>query len=312
MDEVVAASHAAITKGSKSFGAAAMLFDRTTRESAYMLYAWCRYCDDLIDGQELGFTTAASLAIQSSPLQRLDQLRADTDRALDGAALTDATFIAFQRVIQRHAIPRRYPQDLLQGFAMDVANYEYQSLDDTLLYCYHVAGVVGVMMAMVMGARDRDTLDRACDLGIAFQMTNIARDVIDDARIGRVYLPEQWLAQAGIAPDALLNAQARQPLAQVTARLLTEGERYYASARIGLSRLPVRSAWAIAAALRIYRAIGMGVRVRADTAWNERVRVNGPRKLGFALLAGGDALRSRFGASDSSSPPRTDLWTRTA
>ena len=97
-------------------------------------------------------------------------------------------------------MPHRYPLEHLDGFVMDVEGREYHTLTDTVEYCYHVAGVVGVMMAYIMGVRDEPTLDRATDLGLAFQLTNICRDVVEDAEVGRVYLPLDWLTEAGV-PD---------------------------------------------------------------------------------------------------------------
>lgn len=195
-DKVVDHSTQAINVGSKSFAAAAKLFDERTRQSAVMLYAWCRHCDDVIDGQTLGHGQLAG--DRNSGEARLAELVDLTERAYAGEAMSDPAFAAFQQVVQRHQIPKRYPLEHLAGFRMDVQDYRYQTLDDTLLYCYRVAGVVGLMMARVMGAEAEPTLERACDLGLAFQLTNIARDIVEDAQIGRVYLPAEWLAEVGI------------------------------------------------------------------------------------------------------------------
>ena len=146
-------SRAVIVKGSKSFSAASLLLDRQSRNGAQMLYAWCRYCDDQIDSQAQWEPSRDTLA----------SLRLETQRALAGEPLDNPAFVAFQRVVEHHGIPHRYPCELLDGFAMDVENYNYRRLDDTLLYCYHVAGVVGVMMAYVMGVKDNDALLRAAD-----------------------------------------------------------------------------------------------------------------------------------------------------
>ena len=164
----------------------------------------------------------------------------------------------------------QFPLDLLEGFAMDAREHAYRSIDDTILYSYHVAGVVGVMMAIIMGAKDTATLNRACDLGIAFQLTNISRDVIDDAKEGRVYLPADWLEAAGVAPGAIADPANREAVFEVTARLLDTAEAYYASARHGLAALPFRSAWAIAAARRVYRDIGTLVRASGSDPWSRR------------------------------------------
>ena len=151
-DAVVASSEVAIAQGSQSFAAAARLFDRRTRDDAVMLYAWCRYCDDVVEGQTLGH--AQETDFRTGQRQRLDRLRAQTAAALSGEPADDPVFEALRRVVQRHQIPPRHPQELLVGFEMDVANRHYETIGDTLDYCDHVAGVVGVMMAMIMGVRD--------------------------------------------------------------------------------------------------------------------------------------------------------------
>ncbi len=136
-------SHATetITVGSKSFATASKLFDPATRRSALMLYAWCRYCDDVIDEQELGFRT--EVPQQESALARLEMLRVETQRAFDGEAMSEPAFAAFQEVVTRHGMPAHLAFAHLEGFAMDVRETHYQTFDDTLRYCYHVAGVVG-------------------------------------------------------------------------------------------------------------------------------------------------------------------------
>ncbi len=307
MDAVVSNSRAMIRKGSRSFALASTLFDDRTREHAYMLYAWCRHCDDVIDGQELGM--ASHVQAPREQAASLAQLRAETRRALNGEDLTDPVFVAFQRVASEHRIPERHPLALLAGFEMDVAGHRYQTLDETLLYCYRVAGVVGVMMAMVMGVRDNATLLRAADLGIAFQLTNIARDVLDDARNGRCYLPADWLTDAGIPGERLAEPGYRPALAGIVARLLGESGRYYASAAVGLRALPLRSAWAIATALGVYRDIGRIVLEKGASAWDSRAVVSTPRKLTHVFTGGVRALHARTIERWTRQTPREDsLW----
>jgi phytoene synthase len=244
VDPVVAESRRMIRLGSKSFAGAARLLAPDRRDSVYQLYAWCRYCDDRIDFQDLG--RGAPAGATAAAHDRLKALRAETRRALDGEPVDEVVFVALQRVVRRHRIPDHHPMELLQGFEMDVQERRYTTLDDVLSYCYHVAGVVGVMMAYVMGAEGEDTLDRAADLGIALQMTNIARDVMDDASAGRIYLPQAWLDDAGVPTDDIRERHHRDAVHGVVRRLLAEADRYYRSATVGLARLPLRSAWSIA------------------------------------------------------------------
>ena len=306
-DPIVAMAAERIAVGSKSFAGAAKLFDPATRASAFMLYAWCRHCDDEIDGQVLGHGRVAS---RRPPGDVLAELREKTIAATEGRA-TEPIYIALQRVVQKHTIPAQHPLDLIRGMEMDVemetAGRRYETGEGVLEYCYHVAGVVGVMMAMVMGARDKAVLQRASDLGIAFQLTNIARDVVPDAAAGRLYLPADRLTVHGLDEDAIAAPHNRANVFAVTAELLDEAERYYASAEAGLPELPFRSAWAVAAARRVYRDIGRIVRARGVAAWDQRASTSNARKLGGVGLASIDAARSRGGRRFGND--RVGLWT---
>ena len=305
-DEVVEFSETAMRQGSKSFAAAARLFDKRTRHDCVMLYAWCRHCDDVIDGQTLGQDQQANF--RAGQMGRLTQLRHQTADALEGGRSNDPIFIALSRVVQRAFIPARHPQELLEGFAMDVDSRRYETVADVLDYGYHVAGVVGVMMAMIMGVRQPALLDRASDLGIAFQLTNIARDVIDDARAGRVYLPDDLLARAGVSQVDPDDRGQWPALYNAAVQLLDIAEPYYTSSKAGMAALPLRSAWAIATARRVYRAIGQKLRAGGPAAWEERVSTSTAQKLGLLAMALGDAVASRFRSRTGS--PRTGLYER--
>jgi len=241
-DKVVDHSTQAINVGSKSFAAAAKLFDERTRQSAVMLYAWCRHCDDVIDGQTLGHG------------------QVEGDRNSGEARLAEL---------------------------VDLTERAYA--------------------ARVMGAEAEPTLDRACDLGLAFQLTNIARDIVEDAQIGRVYLPAEWLAEVGIPEDEVALPEHRAALATLAARLVDLAEPYYQSASQGLRDLPLRSAWSIATAHGVYRQIGVEVKARGAAAWDARVSTSKAQKLQFLLGGGVLALASRR----MQVRPRPDgLWRR--
>jgi phytoene synthase len=310
MTDLAAASRETIQKGSQSFAAAAALFDPQTRADAEMLYAWCRHCDDVIDGQALGHDR--EMVDQAEVEQRLVDLYARTRAALAGEPMDDPAFAAFREVARRRAIPEAYPIALIDGFAMDVEGRRYETIEDTLDYCWHVAGVVGVMMAIVMGVKPGDlaTLRRAQDLGLAFQLTNIARDIVEDAQNDRVYLPADWLAQAGVPETAIADPQRRAAVAGLARRLVELAEPYYASARWGLRGLPVRSAWAVAAARGVYREIGVKVVARGAAAWDARVSTSTAEKLWLALGGGLMALRGATLDRWREPPPRPAMWSK--
>ncbi|MDP2258925.1 MAG: phytoene/squalene synthase family protein [Caulobacter sp.] len=309
-EDLVQTSRETIQKGSQSFAAAAALFAPQTRADAEMLYAWCRHCDDVIDGQTLGH--ARELLSADEVQRRLEGLYAQTRAALAGEPTDDPAFAAFREVARRRAIPEPYAIELIDGFAMDVAGRRYETIEDTLDYCWHVAGVVGAMMAIVMGVKPDDlaTLRRAQDLGLAFQLTNIARDIVEDAQNGRVYLPADWLAQASVPEDAIAAPEHRAAVAALARRLVEAAEPYYASARWGLRGLPFRSAWAVAAALGVYREIGVKVVARGAAAWDERVSTSTVEKIGLAL--GGGLMAARGATLDRwrKGPARPALWSR--
>ena len=309
MDAVVAESRRSIAQGSKSFGAAAALFPRELREDVWQLYAWCRHCDDEIDGQDHGHTL--TLLSPEEREARLARLRDLTRRALANEPMDAPAFIAFQRVALRHQLDPAWPQELLDGFAKDVGGERFETLEDTLSYCWGVAGVVGVMMAQIMGARDLVVLRRAQDLGLAFQLTNISRDIVEDAKGGRVYLPAEALRRCGLEPEPdLLAAPGGWPGAfQVASELLDLAEAYYRSARVGLRALPFRSALAIAAARGVYRAIGRKLRRRGDAALDVRTSLSKPEillQLARGVLVAAWSRAERL----TPTPTRPPLWSR--
>jgi phytoene synthase len=309
-DALEAQSREAIQKGSKSFAAAAALFDAQTRADAEMLYAWCRHCDDVIDGQTLGHGMTVVDAADAKV--RLASLYTQTRSALAGETTADPVFAGFQRVALARAIPERYALDLIDGFSMDVAGRQYETLEELLDYCWGVAGVVGAMMAIVMGVRPDDlvTLRRAQDLGLGFQLTNIARDLVEDARNQRVYAPRAWLAELGVPEGELADEIHRPAVALIAQRLVKAAEPYYRSARWGLRDLPPRSAWAIAAARGVYRQIGLDVVAGGERAWDARVVVSGRMKLWRALEGGVIAARSATWDRWVTPPSRPPLWSK--
>ncbi|WP_237476556.1 phytoene/squalene synthase family protein [Lichenibacterium dinghuense] len=302
-DAVSEASRQSIEAGSKSFAAAARLFEPGTRDSARLFYAWCRHCDDVIDGQAGGLGTVER---DGTAAERLALLERRTRDALAGVPQGDPAFAAFARVAAKHRIPAQLPLDILDGFRMDVEGRTYRTLAELLAYCYGVAGAVGVTMAVIMGVDPDDgaVLDRACDLGLAFQLTNIARDVMDDARIGRVYLPAELFGRDSVSPGFVLDPANRRAVVEATHALLELAERYYASARVGIARLPWRSAWAVATALRVYREIGRRVRFSPDP-WATRISTPAWRKLWHVGIGAAQPSLYRIVGTT-----RAGLWTR--
>ncbi|MFY8196918.1 phytoene/squalene synthase family protein [Novosphingobium sp. B1] len=286
---LVSNARKSILKGSKSFAAASHLFDRETRERVWLLYAWCRRCDDIVDAQDHG----GALGDQDGAAQRLAQVRELTTLAFAGKSTGDPAFDALGVVARETGLTLEMARAVTDGFALDAADWQPRSEADLMRYCWHVAGAVGVMMAVVMGVspNDEDTLDRACDLGLAFQLANIARDIEEDDAADRCYIPLDWLVEADIPPGEQMKPHFRPALTSLVARMCETAQIHECSARIGASRLTGRQRWAILAAAGIYGEIAREVARRGAHAWDHRTVVTNARKLGFIGKAAWSALR---------------------
>jgi phytoene synthase len=268
--------------GSRTFYAASLVLPRAVREPATALYAFCRLADDAID---LG-----------GGMPALAQLRERLDRIYCGRPYAIAADCAFADVVERFSIPRTLPEALLEGIEWDVEGRRYETLEQLRAYAARVAGSVGAMMSILMGAREPAVLARACDLGVAMQLTNIARDVGEDARAGRIYLPLNFMREAGIDPDAWLARPVFSvALGTVTQRLLSEADDLYARAGSGVVNLPLSCQPGMHAARMLYAEIGREVERRGLDSVSRRAVVPVSRKAW--LLAGAlvTTLMSRAG-----------------
>ncbi len=258
-----------IAKGSKSFSLASLLFSRRERVASHHLYSWCRHCDDAID--EAPSKEAARISLK--------RLESETHAAFNGAVVHDPAFRGFQAFCRDYKVPAVYPLELLEGMRMDLESYAYRSQGDLELYCYRVASVVGLMMVHAMGVSSERALPHAVATGLAMQMTNIARDLREDHQMGRVYIPDEWFLEVGLSPCRPTDPFDAEKFALVSRRLVREADKNYVSGREGLKYLPLRAAFAVAAAQEIYREIGMVVLKRGSHAWDQRAVVSLPRKL---------------------------------
>jgi phytoene synthase len=262
----------AIRSGSRSFHAASFLLPPGARRRALALYAFCRLSDDAVDLE--------------GGAEALERLRARLAAVYDGRPHDHPADRAFADLVRAAHMPRELPEALMEGFAWDCEGRRYQTLEDLHAYAARVAGTVGAMMTLLMGVRDPVALARACELGAAMQLTNIARDVGEDARAGRLYLPLDWLAEAGVDPQAFLAAPAPSPaLAEVISRLIAESDQLYRSSQEGVARLPPACRPAILAAASIYAEIGREVARRGGDSVTARARVGGRRKMALTAKA---------------------------
>jgi phytoene synthase len=258
-----------LRRHARSFSWAARLLPAAVREDATALYAWCRRCDDAVDLARDPAEARAAVA----------RLRDELDALYGAAPLVDPVLAGLQDVVRRRRLPRFPAEELLDGMAMDVGRVRYATFDELLVYCHRVAGTVGLLMAHLMGVRDVASLRRADDLGIAMQLTNICRDVAEDERRDRVYVPAELLG------GAELPSQAGPAARRAVAELLCRAEGYYRSGDAGLAALPAACAGAIRAARLIYADIGRVLARRRFDAFAGRAVVSPARKLWLASRA---------------------------
>jgi len=265
----------AIRHGSLSFHAASKLLPAKVRDPALALYAFCRLADDEVD--EGDYQAGAVLRLQ----ERLDA-------AYAGKPHNAPEDRAFAAIIEDFDMPRALPEALLEGLAWDAAEHRYDTLSGVRDYSARVASAVGAMMCVLMRVRDPDALARACDLGVAMQLTNIARDVGEDARMGRIYLPLEWLDEFGIDPVNFV----REPLPtndvrRMVKRLLAEADRLYRRSEAGIDVLPLQARTGIWAARLIYAGIGKQLRKQGFDSISMRARTSAKQKMGWLAQAGG-------------------------
>ncbi len=260
--------------GSRSFFAASLLLPQPYRDDAISLYAFCRQADDAIDDSD-------------DPLAGLAEFNARVDAIYRGDPGPYPEDRAMALLVERCGLPRGLLDALLEGFAWDCDGRTYADFSGLLDYAARVAGAVGVMMAVMMGQREPAVLARAADLGSAMQLTNIVRDIGEDARSGRLYLPMDWLAEHGLDPEALLTSPRHcEPLADLSRRLLAEADRLYRRAEAGIARLPAMCRPCVYAARLLYAEIGREVERQQYDSVSRRAVVSGRRKAAVLTSLG--------------------------
>ena len=260
-----------LAKHGKSFRFAGRFLSPEVLQDCARLYHFCRLLDDVVDETADTFEALAALK----------KVRLDLKQQFSSEPVVQD----FIKLAQQYSFDSDAVQELLSGLASDLTKVECSSETELKRYSYRVAGVVGIFMCRIMGVNDPQALAHGIDLGIAMQMTNIARDVVEDAAAGRRYLPADWVGHC--SPQELLspNRQQEAVVCCGVKRLLSEADRYYCSAWKGLKYLPLRNRIAIAVAAEVYRGIGVKLSRRNCNIWGGRVRLGLLRKSTLAIKA---------------------------
>lgn len=263
----------AIRDGSRSFHAASKLLPRKVRDPALALYAFCRLADDAVD-------------LHDDKADAVLRLHERLDLAYRGIPRDAPADRAFAAMVEEFEMPRELPEALLEGLAWDAMERRYATLSDLRAYSARVASAVGAMMCVLMRVRNADALARACDLGVAMQLTNITRDVGEDAREGRLYLPTDWMTDEGLDVDTFLRTpDMSAPLRRVIARLLREADALYIRSESGVAALPLSARPGIFAARYIYAGISGQLRRLEMDAISHRACTSQTQKVGWLILS---------------------------
>lgn len=278
--QVIEMSRQSLSTHARSFRWGAFFLAEDQRDDAALLYALCRLIDDLADDAP----DAEVASVQLNELRRL----------LEGQCVEVSTLhpdvgplvTAFLNMAKRRGLDVRCVFELIDGVESDLGDVCFQDDTELLRYCYRVAGVVGLMMCPILGVTDQEAQAHAIDLGVAMQLTNICRDVLEDAGRGRVYLPAERLRLAGTSSqDVLAGKDCSLAVKRVVTDLLQMAESYYTSANVGMDYIPARSRFAILVASRLYRGIGRKILFTNHNPLTGRVWVSGLGKVVWVLIA---------------------------
>lgn len=283
MSDPVAASYAycrdVSRRRAKNFYYSFVLLRPAQRDAMCAIYAFMRYCDDLSD--EVGTTT----------LETMRQWRADLDKALAGEYGDHPVWPAFHDAVRRYGIPPAYFHDMIDGVSSDLSPQSIRTFEDLYRYCYRVASVVGLTIIHIFGFEDRKALELAEKCGIAFQLTNILRDVQEDIGLGRVYLPAEDLERFGVKPPAIAYTPEFVELMRFEAG---RARAYYDEAMplIGMVHRESRaSLWAL---IQIYYRLLGRIEEKQYRVLDQRIRLSTPEKAWLVVEAGTRKLAGAF------------------
>ncbi|MCS7025155.1 MAG: phytoene/squalene synthase family protein [Bryobacteraceae bacterium] len=264
-------------QGSKSFYFATRFFPKPLAQSAYAVYWFCRYTDDLVD-------EAPSSEIAS---QQLEHWAALVEKALREGASDHPILKLFLDAAAKHGIPAEYPLELIEGMRMDARRTRYENFQQLRLFCYRVASVVGLMMSHVIGFRP-PALEHAIDLGIAMQLTNILRDIGEDLRRDRIYLPSEEMERFGYSEGQLRSRMRNDAFLELMAFQVARARHYYDQALPGIALLNPEGRFAVKVAADVYAAILSQIEVLDYDVFERRAVV--PAGIKYWLTAKSLAL----------------------
>jgi 15-cis-phytoene synthase len=259
---------------SKSFYISAKMLPRQKRWATYALYGFCRYADNLIDNPRQ--RSKADL------IHEVEYLEHEIRCAYESGESEHPIIQPFIFIAKKYDIPMEYPLDLLKGVKMDLTIKRYETFDDLYVFCYRVAGVVGLMMTYVLGYKSKEAFEYAEKLGIAMQLTNILRDVQEDKNMGRIYLPQEDLSRFGLSECDIMDERMHGKMRALMKFQIKRAHSYYAEADKGIHLLDRDAQFAIFSSSKIYHGILHKIEARNYNPFLGRVYV--PQIKKFAIL----------------------------
>ncbi len=269
VDAAYRACKTATKQSTSSFYYAFRLLPGDRRRALYATYAFCRLCDDIVD------EPAGDAA---TPAARLQEVRDALDEAYEGRPKGDL-WLAINDVGARFGVRRRHYHDIIDGVEMDLDQSRYETFEDLRLYCHRVAGAVGLVTIEICGYRDERAVDHAIDLGIAMQLTNILRDIKEDAQRGRIYIPQEDLRRFGCPQEELIEGRVNDPFRTLMTFEVARARRYFESGAHLLPLLDRRSRVCVSGMQAVYSGLLDRIERAGYDVFNNRVGVSSPVKL---------------------------------
>ncbi|KAK9924162.1 hypothetical protein M0R45_032545 [Rubus argutus] len=269
----------------KTFYLGTLLMTPERRRAVWAIYVWCRRTDELVDGPNASYITPKALDRWE---KRLTDLFEGRPYDMYDAALSDT--------VTKYPVDIQPFKDMVEGMRLDLRKSRYKNFDELYLYCYYVAGTVGLMSVPVMGiapeskASTESVYNAALALGIANQLTNILRDVGEDARRGRVYLPQDELAQAGLSDDDIFRGKVTDKWQSFMKGQIKRARMFFDEAEKGVAELNSASRWPVWASLLLYRQILDAIEANGYDNFTKRAYVGKAKKLVSLPIAYGRAI----------------------
>ena len=245
----------------KSFYWASFFLPKSSKENAGILYSICRYFDDIADKDSEDQTNYLKKSIEEIKNNKSNKV---------------SIFLKKNRINKSIFI------DLIEGLILDQKKIKIQNKEELIKYCYHVAGTVGLMMSKIIGVKNKNAAKSAIDLGIGMQLTNIARDVYEDSKMKRIYLPSSWIPDISLKnlnnPDGI-SLEKDEKISNAIHNVIKLSEKFYKNGFAGLKYIPLSTRLGIFIAANVYRGIGVKIISNKKRYFRERVYLNSFEKF---------------------------------